>query len=215
MTDQSTGEQEPAPAITYEVEVQESTTTPGIYRLVNPYSPANNYYTEAVFADSYNTTGSTFIIINASDPDAVYIQTQSTGIDYGNGNGDIFMFSYGGSYIDDGYSFETVKNAGLLRGKLENGVISFEDNELWTAPEAMLASGYAFIVNDEAVDILTLPSAVTGAAKAKAAKRAEALNGKTLTKAGISTKNAVKNKKDVKKSLQKLQPVGKVVYKRK
>lgn len=215
VTDQSTGEQEPAPAITYEVEVQESTTTPGIYRLVNPYSPANNYYTEAVFADSYNTTGNTFIIINASDPDAVYIQTQSTGIDYGNGNGDIFMFSYGGSYIDYGYSFETVKNAGLLRGKLENGVISFEADELWTAPEAMLASGYAFIVNDEAVEILTLPSAVTGAAKAKAAKRAEALNGKTLTKAGISTKNAVKNKKDVKKSLQKLQPVGKVVYKRK
>ena len=191
VSDPETGEDVPAGPLSYEVTVQENTTTRGIYRLLRPYSPEFNYYTEEVFADSYVNSN---IIINASDPEAVYIQTQSVGIDLGEGYGQILMFSNGGSYIDAGYPFEDVKAEGKIKGKLVNGVISFDTKELWWAHESLLAQGSAY-ANSEPVEVLTLPSAVTAQAKAKVAKSMKATKGMKSVKKTIRN-NALKlNKK--------------------
>ena len=185
----------PAPEITYAVEVQENINTPGVYRIMQPFAPENNKYIADVFgSDSYDATQGGNIIINASDPDAVYIQAQSTGVDYGNGYGFIYMMTVGGDYIDAGYPFDVVKDQGLINGKLENGVISFAAQEMLTAPYAMLSQGQAIYANTEDVDVLILPSAVTAQAKANATKTVNAIKRMKLSK--IINRNTIKLSKN-------------------
>lgn len=189
----------PAPEITYAVEVQENINTPGVYRIMQPFAPENNEYIADVFgSDSYDATQGGNIIINASDPDAVYIQAQSTGVDYGNGYGFIYMMTVGGDYIDAGYPFDVVKDQGLINGKLENGVISFAAQEMLTAPYAILSQGQAIYANTEDVDVLILPSAVTAQAKANATKTVNAAKRMKLSK--MIGKNSFKLKSGDKKS---------------
>lgn len=118
-------------AVTYEVEIEESEKNPGIYRIINPYDPSI-YPLSASLEYSYTPSN---IIINASDPDAVYIQMQSIGV-YDQQYGDTYILSNGGGYIDAGNPFDIVKQAGLIKGTLKNGVISFEPNELLFTDES-------------------------------------------------------------------------------
>lgn len=102
---------------TYEVEIKTSTETPGIYRIMNAYS--NSVYP---FAEDDCAEEGTYLEVVAEDPEGVYIPTQSLGFDWGDGE---FMFASWGAYnIENGNSFEDVKEAGLL-GKIADGVISF------------------------------------------------------------------------------------------
>ena len=153
--------------VTYEVEVQENTSTPGIYRIMTPYAPDVYAYGDGW---GYDGSQSGNIVVNASDPDAVYIQMQSIGLSdpqYGNS----YIFTNGGMYIDAGYPFELVKEKGLIKGTLKDGVISFEAGELMFTDDATYAQNGVYIPSKEnATDLLTLPSAVTPQAKAKAAK---------------------------------------------
>lgn len=178
--DQNTGET--APPIQYPVEVQENIKTPGVYRLITPYAPDVYGYSGDFGYDSSNTYN---IIINASDPDAVYITAQPMGFS-DSSVGNMLIFSGGGAYIDAGNDFNDVKNAGYIKGKLTNGVITFEPKELMYSFDTYYAEGMAGYANEtSSTSVLTLPSAVTSQMKARAAKLVKArksmkLKNKTL-----------------------------------
>lgn len=174
LSDSETGA--PAPAINYPVTVQESTTTPGVYRLLSPYDPEVNPYGSYF---SYDASSSYNIIINASDPDAVYMQMQPTGVTAGQ-YGDIYIMSYGGYEIDMGNSFADLKALGMIKGHLKDGVISFDGQELCYA---LTGTGGMYYVSEEETPLLTLPSAVSAQAKAKAAKAAKAYGNRMTIKA--------------------------------
>jgi hypothetical protein len=98
--------------LTYEVTVQKAKGTEGIYRVLNPYGLGVYAYTEA--ADV--TKNPCYVIIDASDPDAVFIEEQSIGINYGYGE----MFF--GSAVKK--NLPTLANDYPL-GKLQGKVIDF------------------------------------------------------------------------------------------
>lgn len=100
---------------TYQVEIQESTETPGLYRVVNAYGP--------VAAAFQVSGGDKNIEINAEDPNYVYILPQEIGMDLGYGA--ISIASPAGRYVS-AYGFDTVKEQlPNYFGKLENGVFNF------------------------------------------------------------------------------------------
>lgn len=106
---------------TWEVEIMESTKTPGLYRVVYPFGEGYPYNEPGV----YDTSLSYDLEINACDPEGVYFMPHELGIDYGYGM--ISMTSIAGYYMAKGYDFETVKEAGYM-GVLEEGVIAFDAN---------------------------------------------------------------------------------------
>lgn len=78
------------PPYTYEVEIEESTETPGLYRIRNAYAPV---------AEAFGKTGGEKdIIIHAETPNGVYFLTQPTGIDFG--DGEYSIVSYGGDDVE-------------------------------------------------------------------------------------------------------------------
>ena len=171
----------PAPAPTYSVQVQENIENPGVYRVMNPYHP-DNYYYQISGGSGYDESNDYHIVIDAHDPDAVFIQSQPIGIDGGYLDqamtqrfGLISVLTVGGMYIDGGNDFETVKSRGLINGKLENGVVTFAPRELlmggtmtdqmwYCGVEDMNAEDFVFLPTT----VLVLPEAVTAEAKAKA-----------------------------------------------
>ena len=96
-----------------EVEIQQNTDEPGLLRLVDPYQ----VYAKALGADNYETT---YLEVNATDPQAVYIEMQATGID--DGDGMIYLGSYGG-YMLQSNDVATLKENGYL-GTLKDGLIT-------------------------------------------------------------------------------------------
>ena len=104
--------------LTYEVEVQTVPEAPGLYRLVNPYGAAYSYNSPS----DYNTSKEHYMVIDAQDPEGVYIKRHHSGMDWG--YGEFIFFSYAGYYIENGNSLEAVKGAGYC-GTLVDGVITF------------------------------------------------------------------------------------------
>ncbi len=105
--------------VTYKVDMEASTVTPGVYRMKYPYGPTYPYNEDGDYA-----AGKTYdIVINASDPDCVYIEEQKTGCDWGYGN--MIIMSMG--YYDvayQGYDWAQVKAEGQ-GGQLKDNVITF------------------------------------------------------------------------------------------
>jgi len=154
---------------TYQVEVEESTETPGIYRIKNAY---------ATVAAAFGETGGTKdIVINAEDPNFVYITEQKTGLDLG--YGEISIVSYAGYYIDR-YGVDAVKGAyPEWGGTLADGVITLPLVTVTKQDQSTIdVSGFIY---DDAYYYagtngdfkLVLPSA-SASVKAKAKKRAAA-----------------------------------------
>lgn len=74
--------------VTYQVEIQESEATPGVYRLVNPYGAAYPYNEDG----DYDANNNYYLVINATDSNEVFLpQNQNLGIDWDYG----FMGIYG------------------------------------------------------------------------------------------------------------------------
>lgn len=96
--------------VTYDVEIMEHVDSAGLYRIMNPYS--NNVYP---YADNDCAAEGNYLLINACDPNGVFIPEQSLGFDWG--YGEMSFVSEGARYLSE-YDFETVKSAGLL-GKVE------------------------------------------------------------------------------------------------
>ena len=122
--------------VLYEIELQENSVTPGLYRMVNPYGKDYPYSAEGTYDDSMDH----YIIIDATDPDAVLIDYQNTGLDLGEGN--IMVLSLAANEIAGGATKEEVKAQGIC-GKLENGIITFPVRTLFAGFEGQSTVYYA------------------------------------------------------------------------
>lgn len=161
-----------ADPVTYEVEIEENSEHPGLYRMLSPYDGKFPYNEDGDWDASsvYN------IEVNAEDPEGVYIEQQATGVDWG--YGPISIISWGARYLGSN-SFEDVKAAGYL-GTLVNGVITLPvfDRETddgiahYQGLTVMGTSGYYGCTNGAFK--LVLPEAVDSQARAKARSMAKA-----------------------------------------
>ena len=103
---------------TYKVEIEESTETPGVYRIKNAYAPLAVMFGE--------TGGEKDIVVHAEDPAGVYIMNQETGVDFG--SGEFSIESYGGYLIQNYSDYEpavVIANFPTRFGTLESGTITF------------------------------------------------------------------------------------------
>ena len=114
--------------VTYEVEIQESISAPGKYRLKNPYGAAYPYNTEGSWDDSRDY----YMVIDARDPDNVSIPMFETGLLWGN---KISLASSNALFSSSSSS--------TPGGHLENGVITFPQNSLFTG----IDNGYRYSSN--------------------------------------------------------------------
>lgn len=161
-----------ADPVTYEVEIEENSEHPGLYRMLSPYDGKFPYNEDGDWDASsvYN------IEVNAEDPEGVYIEQQATGVDWG--YGPISIISWGARYLGSN-SFEDVKAEGYL-GTLVNGVITLPvfDRETddgiahYQGLTVMGTSGYYGCTNGAFK--LVLPEAVDSQARAKARSMAKA-----------------------------------------
>ena len=170
----------------FEVEIEESTETPGLYRL-------KSMYAEVVAAFGQKGGGED-IAVNAEEPDFVYITPQALNADFGYGA--MSIFTDAGYYVEK-YGLDVVK-AQLpdIFGKLADGVMTFPTLEGESSSGAtvnyqlwiQMGDGQYFAGRNGAFTIV-LPSAAAGV-KAEMKRRASAtdfeyrLNSFKASKAG-------------------------------
>ena len=111
----------------YDVQIQEDAHTPGIYRVVAPYgqkgwSGATPWYT--AFDENENNTD---MIIDATDPDYVYIKgTFNTGVTLNSGAGVVSAISYVQFLLNNGNALDLIKaKKPELFGTFKDGVFNF------------------------------------------------------------------------------------------
>ena len=113
---------------TWDVEIEESETTPGYYRLVNPFGNGNCPY----FGDK-NKFKANDLYIHAEDPELVWMEWQDMGFSVSNYGG-VSVSCMVGLYIhSEIFTFEDLLNPdyGIEFGKLADGKITFPDNEMY------------------------------------------------------------------------------------
>lgn len=100
----------------YPVEIQESTSTPGLYRLVKMYS--------AVATDFGVVSGTGDVLVHAENPNAVYIPLQPLELTIGS-NGPFSLSTDAGELVEK-YGFDAVyAQLPNIFGKLADGIITF------------------------------------------------------------------------------------------
>ena len=125
----------------FTVEIQESDNTPGMYRIVDPY--INNQYKLSADGTGSSSNYSCYLVIDATDPEAVTIAKQNMGI-LGTDLGDFQMES-------------------TAPGTLDNGIITFPKGGI-----ELSFTGYqgAFQANKNGLFKVVLPGASDVAAPA-------------------------------------------------
>ncbi|MBR1790838.1 MAG: hypothetical protein IJ754_03670 [Bacteroidaceae bacterium] len=117
-----------ADPITYDVEIQKNIVEEGIYRLVNPYGSAYPYNDPG----DWDTTKDYYMVIDATDPDYVWVPAFETGINWGDGPMSIGSFVQ--LYLDNNNTLDVIKaNKPELFGQLKDGVISFPEPKSFLA----------------------------------------------------------------------------------
>lgn len=145
-------------ATTYDVEVEESVTTPGLYRIVDPYGPA---YPNAGLNRMECKDHIHHIVIDATDPERVFILPTPLGfeIDYGS----IHLSSVAWENLAAGMSRKEIDNLNVW-GKLDktDGAITFPVKALKTTEFADKGKWYGS--NNSGSFRLGLPgsTAITG-----------------------------------------------------
>ena len=160
--------------VTYEVEIEENTETPGLYRMIYPYGEIYPYNEEGDWdaASVYN------IEINAEDPEGVYIPVQDIGIDWGYGA--MAIQSWGARYVANS-SMDELKAEGYL-GTLKDGVITLPVFERETEDGIALYQGLVYMgtsgyyAGSNGGFKLVLPEAVPASARAKARSMKRAIS---------------------------------------
>ena len=100
----------------YPVDIEESTSTPGLYRLVKMYS--------AVAADFGVVSGTGDVLVHAENPNAVYIPLQPLELTIGS-NGPFSLSTDAGELVEK-YGFDAVyAQLPNIFGKLADGIITF------------------------------------------------------------------------------------------
>lgn len=126
-----------AEQLTYNVEIQENILKPGYYRIVTPYGPGTSFYNAYVaegpfaWANKENTS----VVINATDPNFVYVTgefypgTSDAGM---GGYGVMHVFSIVDEAIKQGNSLEDIKaNEPSLFGTLKDGMITLPTQSIY------------------------------------------------------------------------------------
>lgn len=112
---------------TFDVKIQKSVVEEGKYRILNPYKAWADEYAEkneATYDDADH-----YWIINATDPDYVYVEPCETGVDLGLGA--VTATSFVANYLSQGVTLDKIKAAKPeLFGKLEKGVITMPAKSL-------------------------------------------------------------------------------------
>jgi len=111
-----------APVPTYDVEILEHKSKPGLFRLKNAYGEDYPYNDPGDYEE-----GNVFIEIDATDPDGVFIDLQSMGLDWGDGT--MYIFSLAADMMYDGYSYEEIQEEGVF-GSYKNKIITFPTKTL-------------------------------------------------------------------------------------
>lgn len=112
----------PEEAFTYPVEIEESTVSPGRYRLVNPYGSTSPYWDLSFSVVKINKNATHYLYVNATDPDRVHIEYSDCGFYYG--SEPLVLYSEAHDWLAEDYAADAVPEA--LWGKLRDGVISFD-----------------------------------------------------------------------------------------
>jgi len=148
-------------SLVYEVDIRENEETPGIYRITNPYGSGVYPVYDGLVESGYTMpTSEMYLEVNASDPEAVYIELQSLGIDLGDG---MLGFATYGGYLLGNYDFDTLKEKGIF-GTLKDGVISFpafyydEENTKYYQGYIIESGSLYYAGTNDAIEI-TLPGA--------------------------------------------------------
>lgn len=82
-----------------DVEIEESESNPGLYRVVNPYS---GYVGKGLYEDDIDTSKDYYMIVDATDPENVSIPEFETGVvDYYNDNKMILGKSFSSGTVED------------------------------------------------------------------------------------------------------------------
>ena len=106
----------------WSVHMDENTSRPGLYRILDPYGDGCPFYDTGF----YDTSGHWYMLIDATDPDHVLVKSQEVGFTYGNyGMASLFNMAeyhtmYGGMTLDEVKEYYPDDF-----GKLEDGVIRF------------------------------------------------------------------------------------------
>lgn len=108
---------------TYSVKIQQSTTKPGLYRLVNPYGASSPYYDINFSNINLDKKKTYYLTIDASNPDQVTIPYSDSGFFYG--QTPLVLYSEAYDYLNDGYDATEVPSH--YWGKLSDGVITFPE----------------------------------------------------------------------------------------
>ncbi len=165
--------------VTYPVEIKESTETPGLYRVMNPYS--NSVYP---YADDDCAEEGLYLEINATNPAFVYVETQSLGFDWG--DGEFAFVSEAARMMEAGYDAATLAAYGY-GGTLSKGVFTFPvlESQNGTQYQGVLYFGDKGVYTglNGAISIV-LPEAVSASAKAKA-KASVVRNANIIKKADM------------------------------
>lgn len=138
--------------IPYAVEIQENELLPGYFRLVNPFGAAYGYNEEG----DWDASRDWYLEIHAENPDAVYIDVQQTGMDWGSGM--ISVGSMAGYYIAKGQTLEQVQAQGLT-GTYVDGVITFPVGTLLIS-EAGYDGGALYPANNNGAFSVVMPGVV-------------------------------------------------------
>ncbi len=131
-------------AFTYSVPIEESTETPGLYRLVNPYGETSPYWDINFSNVKIDKKATGYLIVNATDPERVHVEYSDCGFFYG--SYPLVLYSEAHDWLNEGYSADQVPES--LWGKMKDGVITFDEG---TADNNLLAA-----------KILTSPAAIYG-----------------------------------------------------
>jgi len=191
-------------APTYEVEIQENSTTPGLYRLVDPYAEGVYPYTSSQMGKTLAPAGMS-LEVNAEDPAGVYVALQPLGMDWGYG---AMSFESAGAYYLQKNEFDVVKSNNQF-GTLADGVITFphlsytykddngeEQTAYWQGNIYLGSSAYDAGASGNIKIVLPGASAsvkATSAAKARATQFESQLKPRSIRQSGNRAfgKNAV------------------------
>ena len=138
--------------VSWEVEIQENDLQPGFFRLVNPYAEGYPYNAPG----DWDTSRDYFFEIHAENPDAVYINVQQTGMDWGYGK-----FSFGslaGLYMSRGETLDQQIAAGRT-GTFKDGIISFPPKTLLMSM-AGYNDGALYTANGKGAFMVLMPGVV-------------------------------------------------------
>lgn len=132
------------------VDIQESVVTEGVYRVVMPYGPGTDFYNTvtAGYGLSWNNAENTSAIIDATDPEHVYLSQDfqmGFNVPFASGEtGIVHIFSYAQYYMEQGIPLAAIEaQFPEYFGTLEDGVITLPGRGLsMSTDETLTDQGY-------------------------------------------------------------------------